>query len=127
MTINLKALKQYSSAALNTSINSASPHELITMLFDGALESLAKTKGHMQRKEIQAKSDQLNRASRIILGLKDFLEPEHFPELAENLDALYEYMLTTLMAAHRDNNVDQVQEVMDLLLTIKSGWIQIKE
>lgn len=125
MNVNLNALKQYKSVGLSTAVQTASPQQLITMLFDGALTALAKAKGSIERKDIQGRADQLNKASDIILGLKDFLDLEKGGDIAENLDALYDYIVRTISKANRENDAETVQEVMNLLLEIKSGWTQM--
>jgi len=122
MSVNLSALKQYKSVDLRASVEMASPKELIGMLLDGALTALAKSKGAIERKDISERTLQLNKANDIILGLKDFLDHEKGGEIASNLDALYDYMVRTLIQANRNNDQEKVQEVMNLLLEVKSGW-----
>lgn len=126
MSVNLTALKQYKSVDLRAAVEMASPQELITLLFDGALSALAKAKGSMERDDISGRTSQLNKANDIILGLKDFLDHEKGGEVAANLDALYDYMVRTLVQANRTNDLGKVQEVMTLLLEVKGGWTQMK-
>lgn len=127
MSVNLSALKQYQSVDLRAAVETASPKELIGMLMDGALKSLATAKGAIERTDIELRTAQLNKANDIILGLKDFLDHEKGGEIAENLDALYDYMVRTLVQANRDNDGVKVQEVMDLMLQVKSGWSEMEE
>ncbi|WP_372741706.1 flagellar export chaperone FliS [Neptunomonas sp.] len=122
MSVNLNALKQYKNVDLRSAVETASPKELISMLVDGALTAMAKAMGAIERKEISARTQQLNKANDIILGLKDFLDHEKGGEIATNLDALYDYMIRTLLHANRTNDAAKVQEVMTLMLQIKSGW-----
>lgn len=126
MSVNLTALKQYKSVDLRAAVEMASPQELITLLFDGALSALAKAKGSMERNDISGRTSQINKANDIILGLKDFLDHEQGGEVAANLDALYDYMVRTLVQANRANDLEKVQEVMGLLLEVKGGWAQMK-
>jgi flagellar protein FliS len=122
MSINLNAMKQYQSVDLRAAIETASPKELISMLVDGALTAMAKAKGAIERKDISMRTEQLNKANDIILGLKDFLDHEKGGDIATNLDALYDYMVRTLMQANRSNDGIKVQEVMNLMLQVKTGW-----
>ncbi|GGK72740.1 flagellar export chaperone FliS [Amphritea balenae] len=126
MSVNLNALKQYQKVGLASAVEHASPKQLISMLLEGALTALAKAKGAIDRSEIEVRTEQLNKASDIVLGLKDFLDLENGGEVAENLDALYDYMVRTIMQANRENNGEQVQEVMNLLLEVKTGWDQME-
>lgn len=122
MSINLNAMKQYQSVDLRAAVETASPKELISMLVDGALTAMAKAKGAIERKDISMRTEQLNKANDIILGLKDFLDHEKGGDIATNLDALYDYMVRTLMQANRSNDGIKVQEVMNLMLQVKTGW-----
>ncbi len=122
MSVNLNALKKYQSVDLNATVATASPHKLISMLIDGALTALAKAKGAIERDSIEERTTHLNKASEIVLGLRDSLDLDKGGEIAENLDGLYEYMMRSIMQANRDHDSDKVQEVMNLLLEIKQGW-----
>ncbi len=122
MSVNMNAMKQYKSVDLRAAVETASPKELISMLVDGALTAMAKAMGAIERKDISMRTEQLNKANDIILGLKDFLDHEKGGEIAANLDALYDYMVRTLIQANRNNDEAKVQEIMSLMLQIKSGW-----
>ncbi len=125
MQVNLNALKQYQSVDLRATVETASPHKLISMLLDGALGALAKAKGSIERESIEERTQNLNKASEIIIGLKGSLDLEKGGEIAANLDGLYDYMLRSIMAANRQNDIEKVQEVMNLMLEIKQGWSEM--
>lgn len=127
MSVNLNALKQYQNVDVRATAETASPHKLIEMLLDGALGSLAKAKGAVERNNIQERTQHLNKASEIIGGLRGSLDLEKGGEVAANLENLYEYMTRSVLQANRDNDVDKVQEVMNLLLEIKQGWSGMPE
>ncbi|SEG58545.1 MULTISPECIES: flagellar export chaperone FliS [Marinobacterium] len=123
--MNTSPLAQYKSIDLNTAANSASPHELISMLFKGALEALAKANGAIERKDVELRVKQINKASSIIVNLKGSLDFENGGEVAANLDTLYDYMVTTLMQANRENSAEKVTEVAGLLSEVFQGWAAI--
>ena len=116
------ALGQYNKTAVQTGVESASPHRLIQMLMDGALEKIARAKGFMQRGDIRAKGQQIGWAISIIQGLKASLNKEDGGEIAQNLEDLYIYMQQCLIDANRDNNVAKLDEVTSLLRQIKEAW-----
>lgn len=125
MSVNLNALKQYKSVDLRATIETASPHKLISMLLDGALNSLAKAKGAIERNSIEERTAHLNKASEIVVGLKGSLDLEQGGEVAANLDRLYDYMIRSILEANRGNDGEKVQEVMSLMLEIKQGWSEM--
>jgi len=123
MSVNMTALNQYQSVNLEVAVASASSHQLIVMLYDGALKSLAQAKGCILRKDIQERTKQLNKVNNIIFGLRDFLNHEKGGEISANLENLYQYMITTVTEANRDQDEAKVQEVMNLILELKAGWL----
>ena len=116
------ALDQYSRNAVQTGVESASPHRLIQMLMEGALGKIAAAKGNMERGNIQAKGDQIGSAIAILDGLKSSLDKEKGGEIAQNLDDLYIYMERRLIEAHSHNDTAILDEVSDLLRQIKEAW-----
>jgi flagellar protein FliS len=118
----LNALKQYKSVDLQATVQSASPHKLISMLLSGAMEAFAKGKGAAERKDIEARAKHLNKAMEIVIGLKSSLDMDQGGEVSENLDRLYDYILVHTLTASRDNDPEQIQELINLLLEVKQGW-----
>ena len=121
------ALNQYSQTAVQTGIESASPHRLIQMLMEGALGKIAVAKGHMERSEIRDKGQQIGCAISIIEGLKLSLDHEKGGEIARNLEDLYIYMGRRLVEANRINDTSVLDEVSDLLRQIKEAWDAIAD
>lgn len=121
------ALNQYSQTAVQTGIESASPHRLIQMLMEGALAKIAVAKGHMERGEIRDKGQQIGCAISIIEGLKASLDHDKGGDIARNLEDLYLYMERRLIEANRGNDADLLDEVADLLKQIKEAWDAIAE
>ena len=121
------ALDQYSQNAVQTGIESASPHRLIQMLLEGALGKIAAAKGYMERGEIQPKGEQIGSAISIIEGLKSSLDRDKGGEIAQNLEDLYIYMERRLIEANRGNDTSLLDEVSDLLKQIKEAWEAIAD
>jgi len=122
MSVNLTAINQYKTVDVRSAVASASPHQLISMLYDGALTALANAKGCIVRKDIEGRAKSLNKANAIILALQDYLDVEKGGEIAENLGALYGYIVTGIITANREQNAEKIQELIDLLLDLKMGW-----
>lgn len=116
------ALRQYQQIDAQSAAAFADPHRLIQMLMEGALESLTKAKGHIQRNEVAAKGEQIGRAIGIIGGLREGLNPDAGGEIAANLDAVYDYMQRQLLEANLRSDIALLDEVTDLLRPIKEAW-----
>jgi len=127
MNKNAKALQQYKKVGKESDAAFASPHRLIQMLFEGALEKISIAKGHMERGDISAKGQNIGWAISIVEGLRTSLDKTAGGEIAENLDALYEYVERRLTEANLENNIEYLDESSQLLKTIKSAWDDISD
>lgn len=116
----------YSSVHVQSRITDASPHRLVQMLFEGALERIAQAKGAMQQKQIERKGKLINKAVDIVGGLQGSLVDVGDGSLTANLDALYDYMIRRLIEANSKNDPAMLDEVAGLISDIKSAWDQIQ-
>jgi flagellar secretion chaperone FliS len=119
------ALAQYKRINTESALEGASPHRLIQMLLNGALDRLAQARGAMQREDVAQKGLLLGKAVSILGGLQASLDKSVDPEMTANLDSLYDYMQRRLLEANLRNDVTLVDEVTDLLQTIKAAWDEI--
>ena len=71
-----KFAESYGSVQVVTGVATADNIQLIQMLFDGLLESIASATGHIQNNAIEDKSKALARAGRIVVGLQGALDFE---------------------------------------------------
>lgn len=123
---NMDGIKSYTRIGVESAAMSASPHQLITLLFDGAASALVRARLFLQQGDIAAKGESLSKAISIIdNGLKAGLDQKKGGELVENLTALYDYMVRRLLLANLRNDSQIIQEVEDLLDNIAGAWKQI--
>ncbi len=121
------ALKQYHSVDVTSSVTDATPHRLIQMLLENSLARVLAAKGCMKRGEIGKRGENIGLAISIIGGLQNSLDLHNGGQIAENLNALYEYMGQRLFDANRNTDLGAIDEVIKLLTEIKSGWDAIPE
>ncbi|WP_024872835.1 flagellar export chaperone FliS [Tolumonas lignilytica] len=121
-----KNLNAYKKQALSADMSVADPHRVIQLLMAGVLERLALAKGAIDRKDYAEKSTAISKSLGIINGLQDALDLSH-GETAQQLYDLYDYMKDRLMDASLKMDKDAIDEVANLMLTVKSGWDQIPE
>ncbi|WP_445765757.1 flagellar export chaperone FliS [Rheinheimera sp.] len=118
-------IKAYKSVGVKDDLAVADPHRVIQLLMQGALENMAKAKGFIERKDFAGKSAAISKTMAIISALQSSLDMKAGGEISDNLFALYDFMNNQLIVASREQSQSKIQEVMDLLLTIKSAWDQI--
>jgi flagellar protein FliS len=122
------ATKAYAKIEVESGVHAADPHKLIAMLYQGALLSIANAKNGILRKDIPAKGAAISKAILIIdEGLKACLDKNAGGELAYNLDSLYDYMCSRLLAANLNNDMDALDEVTRLLNELKGAWDSIRQ
>jgi flagellar secretion chaperone FliS len=121
-----QAAQQYASVKVQTNVLVASPHRLIQMLFEGALERIAQAKGAMQQYQIARKGELISKAINIVAGLQGSLDDKAAGgDLALKLDGLYDYIIRRLSQANYENNPEILDECGRLLSEIKMAWDDI--
>ena len=124
---NSAAMNQYKQVDIRASVENADPHTLIQMLINGAIERLNIAKMHMQQNNIALKGENISSAISIIDGLRSSLDMKKGGEIAQNLEALYDYMQRQLLASNMSDKVENIDEVLALLNEIRAGWASIPQ
>ncbi|RCS58223.1 flagellar export chaperone FliS [Parvibium lacunae] len=118
----------YAQVDVDTAILTASPHKLISMLLDGALQTMNEAIGAMEKKDIPLKGKLLTKAIRILEeGLKSALNDEGGGALSAHLRDLYDYMVMRLLQANLQNDPKKIREVIQLLGQIREAWQALDE
>jgi flagellar protein FliS len=104
---------------------SASPHQLIVMLFDGAHSALVKHDCSSNKGIWCLKARRFHAISIIDNGLKAGLDMDVEGELPQNMASLYDYMVRRLLQSNLHNDVEGIIEVEGLLNNIADAWKQI--
>lgn len=116
------AIAKYQSIGVHGDVEAASPHRLIELMMEGALERIAQAQSALQRGEVASKGESVSKAINLIEGLRASLDHSHDAPIAGNLDALYEYMARRLLEANLRNDVAVFAEVAGLLRGIHEAW-----
>ncbi|WP_199616741.1 flagellar export chaperone FliS [Paenibacillus alkalitolerans] len=107
---------------LETTIQTASPAQLLIMLYDGAIR--------FSKMSIEALNQrQMEEANRNLLKVQDIIREfmvtlDQTSPVSEGLMRLYEYFLQRLMEANMKKEVEPIQEVLGYLVDLKETWIQ---
>ncbi len=105
-----------------TEVQSRTPLELVTMLYDGALRFLGTARDAIDRHDIAARREALNRALAIIAELQSTLNMDAGGEIAAELDRLYEYANLRLLDAAMRNDPAPIDEVRRIFEILRDGW-----
>lgn len=122
--------KDYARTYRSNSILTASPGQLVLMLFDGVLSSLAIARkacddpsGDPRRFEII--HTQLSKAQKIIAELQGTLNMEAGGEFAKTMYRLYDYYDRRLMEANMKKQAAPIAEVERLLGEVRNAWAEM--
>ena len=116
----------YRQIGTETGIAGASPHKLVTMLFDGFMETLAQAKGAMRAGRIETKCQAISKAVRIVdEGLRGGLDLKGGGKLAQDLYDLYGYLVMRLTLCNVRNDEAGLDECQRLMQPLREAWISI--
>ena len=116
----------YRRVGAETSVEAASPHKLVELLFDGYMEALNQARGALRGGQIEAKGKAISRAARIVdEGLKAGLNLSEGGRLAEDLRSLYEYVTMRLVLANIRNDEKILDECTRLIEPLRQAWKDI--
>jgi flagellar protein FliS len=107
---------------LKAKILTATPEQLQTMLFDGAIRFAEQAKQAIADGDVPAVYDRTVRAQRIVLELSSSMNVEVNPELCGKLASLYNYLYRLLVEANLKRDVAKLDEALDLLRYQRETW-----
>ncbi|MFT4823244.1 MAG: flagellar protein FliS [Halioglobus sp.] len=120
--MNQAALNQYKAIGVQGGIMDASPHQLISMLINGAMDRVASARGSIMRGEISRKGELLSSVIAIVDSLRASLDHKAGGEISGNLASLYDYIEQLLMQANMASDIAPLEEVSAILMEIRAGW-----
>ncbi|HEY4246624.1 MAG TPA: flagellar export chaperone FliS [Lacunisphaera sp.] len=120
----------YARTYRSNAVLTASPGQLVLMLYDGALKALAIARDALgrpesDRKRLEVVNQQLLKAQAIVSELQGGLNFEAGGEVAKSLNRLYDYYNRRLFEANMRKQVTPVIEVEKLLGDLRSGWAEM--
>lgn len=117
----------YHRVDLENQLAGASPHQLIVMLFDGALNAVLRATIYFENGQVARRGEMISRAINIIdNGLRAALDHEKGREIAQDLERLYDYMSRTLLEANLRNDPVRLPHVIQLLKDLATTWKEIE-
>jgi flagellar secretion chaperone FliS len=116
----------YQDVGLTSRLAGASQHQMVSMLFEAYMDSLALARGALRAGDIVAKGQAISRAVRIVEeGLRSGLNLQAGGELAHDLHDLYNYVTARLTMANARNNDDMLDECQRLVAPLQEAWLAI--
>lgn len=118
-----RGARSYAQVGLETSVSSASPEQLISLLYDGARSAIFRARAALEQGNIPARGQAISKAIDIVgNGLRAVLDHEAGGEVAANLSQLYDYIERCLLLANLHADADRLAEADRLLADLASAW-----
>ncbi len=108
-------------------ILSASPVELIRLLYQRAIGALRDARVSLRQGRVEQRSASINIAYAVLTELAGSLRAEEAPELAAKLEGLYGYMQTRLVDANFRQVEEPLTEVIGLLTILAEAWSAVPD
>lgn len=121
MLTNIQGYQAYKKNKYET----ASPHRLIVMLYEGAIRFANQAIDSIEKQDIEKKNTSIQRFQDIIYELMSCLNFKEGKEIANNLFSLYEYIIQLSTNSNTKNDAVYLQEAITIITEIKEAWEQI--
>jgi len=115
----------YKSVRKATLVEGASPHQLVEMLYDGALSNIAIARAHLDQGRYPELYKHVDKAIAIVHELQGSLKDYETNELSGNLFELYSYIVKTLVSSSRSKDDDGLGVCAHLLDILRDAWQSI--
>jgi flagellar protein FliS len=109
-----------------SSVSSASPLQLVVMLYDGALRFMEAGKHAMAKRDVFAQNENITKAQRILSELLSTLDLEQGGEVATNLMSIYTYVYDRLVEANIEDKPEIVDECITIMSELRESWVEIE-
>ena len=120
-------LKAYKKVDIESTIMSSEPHQIILMMFDGALQSLAISKGAIERKDYELKSQMVSKFINIVSALRSSLDFDSEPVVSKRFDDLYIYCIDVINDLSISMDANGVDGIIELIKPLRNAWSEMPE
>lgn len=103
----------------------ASPHRLTLMLYNGAIQFAGRAQQAIRERNIADTNTYIQKTQDIVYELISSLNMKQGGEIASNLRNLYMYVINRLIEGNIHKSEEAVAEAIHILEEIKSAWEEI--
>ncbi len=108
-------------------ILSASPEKILLMLYEGAIRFTRQAIYGLEQENLTLFHHGLRKSMAIITEFSNSLDHKIGGEIAENLDALYHFMIRELTYANLHKDIEKLRMVDKLLVDLRATWEEAVE
>jgi flagellar protein FliS len=104
-----------------------SPERLVLALFDGALTNMYRAEDAIHEGSVARKGEAISKAIAIVAELQASLNHDAGGELADRLEALYDYVIRGLVQVNIGGDVEKLEHLRGLISETREGWAGMME
>ncbi len=109
---------------LKQSVMTASPSELIVMLFDSCVKNLRLAELCLrERNDLSGANTHFLKAQKIIMELTNCLDTSY--DLSAQLLGIYDFLLRCIREMNAKKDLSQLSDVLDILVSLRDTWQKI--
>jgi len=108
-------------------ISTATPEQILLMLYDGAIRFIRRAIVANEENKQADKLQGISKCMAIVAEFSNSLNHDIGGNIAEDLDALYQFMIRELNLARNDTSGSHLKTVETLLLDLRDTWGQAVE
>ncbi len=120
-------MNAYMNQYQNNQVLTASPEQVLIMLYDGAIRFVRQAKVASAEGRLGDKSKAITKAVAIITEFSNTLDFEVGGDIAIDLKRLYDFMLTELSAVNSRNETSRLGPVENILLDLREAFAEASE
>jgi flagellar protein FliS len=117
----------WNDAYLESRILSADPLELVSLLYQGAVDSVLDARKYLAEGDIPERTKAISKVMEILGELEASLNHEVGGSISQGLADLYQYMRLRLLEANIRQDDGALTEIQSLLATIAEAWRGIQK
>lgn len=119
------AKARYRSVDLSSRIESATPHQLVVIMYEEALSALEAMAHAIRRGDYHRRGQSQSRALAIVNSLETSLDFDKGGEVARGLATIYREAKRMISSGGRDNDAGPVEVATTMLREIAEAWSAI--
>ena len=107
------------------SVETASPMQLVRMLYDAMLQTTAEARVALEAKDYESANERLLHAQRIVEELDHAVDEDKGGEIANNLRRLYDFLLQRLTYVNITKSLTALEDTETVMEEMHAMWSQV--
>lgn len=103
----------------------ASPHRLIVLLYEGAIRFANEANKCIAEENIEKKHIYISKFQDVVYELMASLNLKEGKEIAQNLHALYTYIIDLSIKSNASMDASYLKDAISILSELKEAWVMI--